>query len=77
MKQAKFTLEEAQIEFLNNFQLYGFKDKSAMVRIALQNLKKEVETRELKESADLYAELYKEDSEVKEVTESAIAEWPE
>jgi hypothetical protein len=29
MLQAKFSIEETQARFLNNFKGYGFKDKSA------------------------------------------------
>jgi hypothetical protein len=31
----------------------------------------------LRESADLYSEVYPEDSELKHITDSAISEWPE
>lgn len=36
MLQAKFSLKETQAQFLNNFKLYGFKDKSAMLREAIE-----------------------------------------
>lgn len=77
MQQAKFSLEEANIEFLNSFRYYGFKDKSTLVRIALEHLKKELEIKELKKSADLYAEIYEESSETRKLTESALSGWPE
>ncbi|MFQ6113506.1 MAG: hypothetical protein ACE5NG_05380 [bacterium] len=77
MIQAKFSLEEAQIEFLNQYKKYGFKDKSSVIRAALERLKKELEREKLKASAELYAELYEKDTELQELTESAIAEWPE
>ena len=68
MQQAKFSCKENQVEFLNNYKNYGFKDKSAMVREALNRLR---------ESADLYAETYVEDSELKVLTDSAAQGWPE
>lgn len=77
MIQAKFSLEEAQVEFLNQYNKYGFKDKSAVIRAALERLKKELEREKLRSSAELYAELYDKDTELQELTESAIAEWPE
>lgn len=36
MLQAKFSLKETQAQFLNNFKLYGFKDKSSMLREAIE-----------------------------------------
>jgi len=77
MQQTKFSCKENQVEFLNNYKEYGFKDKSDMVREALNRLKRELESQKLKESADLYAETYMEDSDLKELTESAAQDWPE
>ena len=77
MQQTKFSCKENQVEFLNNYKEYGFKDKSDMVREALNRLKKELESQKLKESADLYAETYMEDPDLKELTESAAQDWPE
>lgn len=77
MPQLKFSIEETQIGFLNDYRKYGFKDKSSMVRAALLRLMKELELESLKESADLYAQVYSEDPELKELTDSAISGWPE
>lgn len=77
MKQTKITLQESQIEFLGCFKEFGFKDKSEMMRIALNRFKEEIIAKQLRESAELYAEAYKEDGEMRELTESAISEWPE
>jgi hypothetical protein len=77
MQQAKFSVEQTQIDFLNNYRVYGFKDKSSMVRAALNRLKEELELQSLKRSADVYAEMYAEDPELKELTEAAMSEWPE
>jgi Arc/MetJ-type ribon-helix-helix transcriptional regulator len=77
MQQAKISIKDEQVEFLENHKLYGYKDKSSMVREALKRLKEEVERKSLRQSADLYAEIYKNDSELKELTESAIRGWPE
>ncbi len=76
MQQAKFSLTLALIEFLNNYRFYGFKDKSSMVRAALLRLKEELELQSLKQSANLYAEVYEEDVELQELTEVAIVGWP-
>ena len=63
MQQAKFSVEKFQIDFLSQYKIYGFKDKSAMVRTALNQLKQQLELESLKQSADLYAEIYDEDAE--------------
>jgi hypothetical protein len=77
MVQAKFSVKESQIEFLNNHSQFGFKDKSAMVRLALEELKKKLEAKELIESANLYAEIYNTDKDLVNLTEVALNDWPE
>jgi Arc/MetJ-type ribon-helix-helix transcriptional regulator len=77
MEQAKISLTPTLVEFLKNYKQYGFKDKSAMVRAALLQLQKEVERRSLELSAELYAEVYEEDTDLQELTETALTEWPE
>ena len=77
MQQAKFSLTRSLMEFLNNYRFYGFKDKSSMVRAALLRLKEELELQSLKQSANLYAEIYEEDSDLQELTEAAVTGWPE
>jgi Arc/MetJ-type ribon-helix-helix transcriptional regulator len=76
MIQAKFSLEESQLRFLEQCKEYGFKDKSETVRAALEQLHQELERRRLQESAKLYAQVYDEDPEIRELTESAILDWP-
>ena len=77
MQQAKFSLTLSLMEFLNNYRFYGFKDKSSMVRAALLRLKEELELQSLRQSANLYVEVYEEDSELQELTEVAVVGWPE
>jgi Arc/MetJ-type ribon-helix-helix transcriptional regulator len=77
MIQAKFSLDAAQVAFLEQHQIYGFKDKSEAVRFALQSLQQSLQQRHLEESAELYAQLYEEDSEIKDLAEMALADWPE
>lgn len=77
MQQAKFSLTFSLMEFLNNYKVYGFKDKSSMVRAALLRLKEEFELKSLQQSANLYAEIYEEESDLQELTETAIVGWPE
>ena len=77
MHQAKFSLTPPLIEFLNHYKQYGFKDKSSMVQAALLELKKDFEQESLKQSANLYAEVYEEETELQELTQAATAGWPE
>ena len=76
MLQAKFSVNESQAHFLSNYKKHGFKDKSSMVRTAIDKLKKELEFEQLKQSADLYFEIYSENDDLKDLTESAINGWP-
>lgn len=75
-KPITVNLDESQIEFLERHKLYGFADRNELLTRALSLLKSELEANELKKSADLYAEIYQEDRELQELTESAIEEWP-
>ncbi len=77
MQQAKFSVEETQVNFLNNFKIYGFKDKSSLVRTAIEYYKNKLELESLKESAELYAEVYSEEDSLKELTETALNGWSE
>ena len=77
MQQAKFSVEEAQANFLNNFKAYGFKDKSSLLRTAIDHFKNKLEIESLKKSAELYSEIYFENDSLKELTETALTGWPE
>ncbi|HPG38128.1 MAG TPA: hypothetical protein PLP19_06005 [bacterium] len=77
MVQAKFSICESHIEFLKNHSQFGFKDKSAMVRLALEELKRKLDLNELIVSAELYSEIYKSDKELIDLTETALSNWPE
>lgn len=76
MQQAKISLDENHIKILNKYQELGFKDKSSLVRSAIDDFIKSVEKQKLAKSAKLYAEIYKEDSELRDLTNSAIEDWP-
>jgi hypothetical protein len=74
MIQAKFTIKESHIEFIEQYKQYGFKDKSDVVRTTLDHLSSELTRQRLQESASLYAELYEEDFETKEWTNAVFSE---
>ena len=77
MLQTKFEVQESQSRFLDDYEHYGFKDRSSMLRAAIDLFKKELSRESLEASADLYAEVYSEDDDLKELTESALSGWPE
>lgn len=77
MVQAKISISDDQFKFINNFKKFGFKNKSSMFRDAIDLLRKEFKNNQLKKSADLYSEIYSNDSELRELTESALGNWPE
>lgn len=77
MPETKFNLTPELFDLLGNYKLYGFNDMSAMVKAALTKFKEELELRNIRESADLYAEVYRESSELHELTETAVQGWPE
>ena len=77
MPETKFNLTPELFDLLGNYKLYGFNDMSAMVKAALMRFKEELELRNIRESAELYTEVYKESSELHELTEAAVQGWPE
>lgn len=76
MIQAKFSLKESHIQFIEQCKRHGFKDRSDVVRAALDRLSAELAQQRLRESAALYAEVYEEDDETKEWTDAALTGWP-
>ena len=77
MIQAKFSVKETQALFLSRFKEYGFRDKSSMLRSAIEHFEKKLELEQLKKSADLYSEIYSEDDSLKTLTDTAVSGWPE
>ncbi|MGE3728040.1 MAG: hypothetical protein AB7I41_20965 [Candidatus Sericytochromatia bacterium] len=77
MIQAKFSLDEKQLQFLNACKSFGFKDKSEMLRMALSRFQAELDSQALAQSADLYAEIYHSDDDLKALTHVATENWPE
>ena len=77
MPQQKFSIHETQAKFISNYKAYGFRDKSSLVRRAIDQLQSKLELDALKESAELYSEVYFENDKLKKLTQSAITGWPE
>jgi Arc/MetJ-type ribon-helix-helix transcriptional regulator len=76
MVPTKVILEQSQLDFLSQFKDFGFKDRSSLVRSALNQLQQQMEMQELERSADLYTEVYEEDLQLQELTALAVADWP-
>jgi len=76
MPQAKFSLSDAQLEFINRHEAWGFPDRSALVRQALDQMKARLAQERLAESAQLYAEVYAEEQDLRDLTETALEDWP-
>jgi hypothetical protein len=68
--------DRSQIKFLESYQKYGFKDANELVKKAIKLLELALEAEQLEESAALYAEIYAEDTELQELAESGLEEWP-
>ncbi len=77
MIQAKFSITDAHLEFLSQREQFGFRDKSQVVRAALDHLQSELLGRRIAESAEIYAEIYSKDDEAREWTKVATLDWPE
>jgi Arc/MetJ-type ribon-helix-helix transcriptional regulator len=77
MPQTKVSLSQGHIEFLNRCKSWGFPDKSAAVRQALDELRSRLARERLAESARLYAEVYAQDDELHDLTNAALEDWPQ
>ncbi len=76
MHQVKLSLRDSQVEFLGRHRAYGFKDRSELVRKALELFQREIELKELGESASLYAQLYEADPQAQSWVADSVRDWP-
>jgi len=76
MHQIKLSLQDSQVEFLGRHRAYGFRDRSELVRRALEFFQREIEQKELEESASLYAQLYEKDDEARQWVADSAKDWP-
>ena len=67
-------IDDNQVEFLKRFSRYGFKSEGDLVKVALERLRNDMERKSLEESANIYADIYANDEELREITESALME---
>ncbi|MEG4624086.1 hypothetical protein Q5691_07355 [Microcoleus sp. w1-18aA5] len=75
MVQAQFNLDESLWAFVQKSRQYGFQNQDELIRVALGKLQQELDSLEM--SADLYTEVYAEDTDLQALTDSALAGWPE
>jgi hypothetical protein len=75
MKQAKFTINETQAAFVNRYDKLGFKDKSAVVRQALDCLMESLEEERMRRGVELYADLYEQDEELRTLSRASMEDW--
>ncbi len=68
------TIDENQVDFLKKYSQYGFKTQEELVKEALSRLREDLEQKSLEDSANLYAEIYAHDEDLRELTELALAE---
>ena len=73
MPQLKITLQQANLDFVSHYQDYGYESKSAMVETAIAELEKKLESQRILDSAQLYAEIYREDEELQQLTDDAAS----
>lgn len=73
MPQIKISLDDANANFVSNFRDYGYTSKSAIVDDAVQKLSQELRNKALLESAELYQQVYQNDLELQELTDSAAS----
>jgi Arc/MetJ-type ribon-helix-helix transcriptional regulator len=66
MVQSKITLTEELSDFLSFHKEFGYKNRSEMIREALEAMKQKLDKEKLTNSANLYSELYNDDDEAKE-----------
>ena len=73
MPQIKVSLDDVNADFVSNFQEYGYSSKSAIVDDAVRRLHQELQNKALLESAELYQQVYQDDLELQELTDSAAS----
>ncbi|MEW6507902.1 MAG: hypothetical protein AB1432_09180 [Bacteroidota bacterium] len=77
MEQIKISIKKEHHEFISHYSKYGFKDKSELVRKAIDKLKEEIELEKLKSSAQILNSIYSKEKSNKEWIDDSIKEWPD
>ena len=61
--------------FIRQYKQFGFDGQEAMIARALALLLLETEQQQLRQSANLYAGLYEQDTDAQEWVDAAITDW--
>ncbi|NMB81140.1 MAG: hypothetical protein GYA14_04930 [Ignavibacteria bacterium] len=77
MEQLKVSLKKEHLDFIRHHAKFGFKDKSSLIRKAVEILQEKIETESLKSSAKILSEIYTKDVEVKEWVNDSDKSWPD
>jgi Arc/MetJ-type ribon-helix-helix transcriptional regulator len=64
MVAIKLSLTDAQFAFLNQHTELGYASRSALIRDAIDRMRREIEHQRLEESAKIYEELYASDPDI-------------
>jgi len=65
MMTTQLNLNESLMQFLEQYQLYGFKDRNELICTALNRLYEQLDHQRLQQSAELYAEIYEAEPETR------------
>ena len=77
MEQIKISLKKEQIEFIQNHSKFGFKDRSSLIRKAVEVLKENIESDNLRASAKILSEIYSNDDRTKDWIKDSNKSWPD
>ena len=77
MPQIKISLDKSNLDFVAQYQEYGYPSKSAIVEAAIAQFKKTLSEQKLLESAELYQEIYDEDLDLQHSTDDAASSMSE
>lgn len=73
----KVIIDDNYLPFLETYKDLGFSSIEDLIEKALFNFQEDIENKKsLELSADLYAKVFKEDKETKDITESGLNDWP-
>jgi hypothetical protein len=74
--ETKVNIEIEYFKLIEEYKSYGFHDIDEMMNKAMKLLKQELELeKKIENSATLYAEIYRNDEEVKDWTLSSMVDW--
>jgi metal-responsive CopG/Arc/MetJ family transcriptional regulator len=77
MAQVKVTLKPDLLEFIDNYQQFGYKSRTQILNAAIELLQQKLEEKELIKSAQIYQEIYETDIELQALVEEGSENWPE